>query len=157
MRMKDYHVSKLQIKYYNTDTSRKKQNKSKKMDEPFLHFEIIKQMVKFTMKVSLGTDKASLSKNDSLENKKATIYKCSRTFYIYQELILCFHYTLGQPKFSIPLTVKCYYSEIISIVDILTITQVITPFFFTYIHNSNHQGRSSHTHDRDRVETYTLK
>jgi len=131
-------------------------NKSKRMNEPFLHFEIIEQMVKFTMKVSLGTDKASLSKNDSLENKKATIYKCSRTFYIYQELILCFHYTLGQPKFSIPLTVKCHYSEIISIVDILTITQVITPFF-PYIHNSNHQGTSSHAHDKNRVETYTLK
>lgn len=38
--MKDYNVSKLQIKYYNTDASRKKQNKSQKMDEPFLHFEI---------------------------------------------------------------------------------------------------------------------
>lgn len=79
-------------------------------------------------------------KNDSLENKKATIYKCSTTFYLHQELILCFHYTLGQPKFSIPLTVKCYYSEIISIVDIATITQVITPFFSSYIHNSNHRG-----------------
>lgn len=115
------------------------------MDEPFLHFEIIKQMVKFTMKVSLGTDKASLSKNDSLENKKATIYKCSRTFYIYQELILCFHYTLGQPKFSIPLTVKCYYSEIISIVDILTITQVITPFFLpTYIIQTIREDHLTH-------------
>lgn len=68
-------------------------------------------------------------KNDSLENKKATIYKCSTTFYLFQELIICFHYTSGQPKFSIPLTVKCYYSEITSIVDIATITQIITPFF----------------------------
>lgn len=45
--------------------------KRKLMDDPFLHFQIKK--VKLTMKVSLGTNKASLSKNDSLENKKATI------------------------------------------------------------------------------------
>lgn len=96
-------------------------------------------------------------KNDSLENKKATIYKCSTTFYLYQELILCFRYTLGQPNFSIPLTVKCYYSEIISIVDTATITQVITPLFFSYIHNSNHRGTLSHAHDEKWVETYTLK
>ncbi len=64
-------------------------------------------------------------KNDSLENKKATIHKCSTTFYLYQ-LILCFHYILGQPKFSIPLKVKCYYSEIIFIA---TITPVITQLF----------------------------
>lgn len=54
-------------------------------------------------------------------------------FYLYQELI-CFHYTLGQPNFSIPLTVKCYYSEIISIVDIFdNYTGYNTIFFPTYI------------------------
>ncbi len=107
----------------------RKEKQNQKGGWDILHFEI-KQMVKFTMKVSLGTDKASLSKMTSLENKKATLYKCSTTFNLYQELILCFHYILGQPKFSIPLKVKCYYSELISIVDTATITPVITPFVF---------------------------
>lgn len=101
--MKNYNVSNLQIKYY-TDASRKKQSKTKKMDEPFLHFEIIKQMVKFTMKVSLGTDKASLSKMTVLRIRRPQYINVQQLFffYLYQELILCFHYTLGQPKFSIP-------------------------------------------------------
>lgn len=58
----------------------RKLNETKKMDETFLHFEIIKQMVKFTMKVSLGTDKASLSKMTVLRIRRPRYINVQQLF-----------------------------------------------------------------------------